>query len=56
MNGPSLIKQKHPKSKRKSVLRRKLKASTLDVQIKQFGLKVSNSKVFRAENFKIVDI
>jgi hypothetical protein len=34
------------KLKKKSGLKMKLKVSTLDIQIKQSGLKVSNSKVF----------
>ena len=37
------------KRKKKSGLRRKLKVSTLDIQIKQSGLKVSNSKVFSSD-------
>jgi len=38
---------------KKSGLRKKLKVSTLDIRIKQSGLKVSHSKVPRAENFRM---
>ena len=38
---------------KKIVLSKKLKVATLNIQIKQSGLKVSNSKVPRAENFRM---
>ena len=41
---------------KKSGLSKKLKVSTLDIPIKQSGLKVSHSKVLNSENFRMVDI
>ena len=40
------------KKTEKSGIRRKLKVSTLDIQIKRSGLKVSNSIVFSSDHIK----
>ena len=55
MSEPLLETGRERKRKKKSGLKGKFKVSTLNIQIKQSGLKVSNSKVFSSGTDKIFD-